>query len=111
MHFSRQIRAPIYSLKQTKLRKRRVVRFAITYFAMLILFVLLIFAPIIIGKKTGVSLGSVFGSGALAGLSQPTGYSNNDTNYSPTGWATVKGGLAADPSATAEVARRAQLHW
>ncbi|KAJ6083968.1 1-3-beta-glucan synthase component FKS1 [Penicillium sp. IBT 16267x] len=52
---SRQIRPPIYSLKQSKLRKRRVVRFAILYFAMLVLFIVLLVAPIILHNMTSIS--------------------------------------------------------
>lgn len=47
---SRQIRPPIYSMKQSKLRRRRVVRYAILYFVLLILFVALIAGPIVAGK-------------------------------------------------------------
>jgi len=49
---SRQIRPPIYSLKQSKLRKRRVIRFAILYFVMLFIFVILLVAPLI-AKRMG----------------------------------------------------------
>lgn len=48
--YSRQIRPPIYSMKQSKLRRRRVVRYAILYFVLLILFVALIAGPIVAGK-------------------------------------------------------------
>jgi 1,3-beta-glucan synthase len=76
---SRQIRPPIYSLKQTKLRKRRVVRYAILYFVLLVVFLALIIGPIVAGKqiKLNVSLPME--------LLQPTGYSNNDTTAEVTG--------------------------
>lgn len=76
---SRQIRPPIYSLKQTKLRKRRVIRYAILYFVLLVVFLALIVGPIVAGKqiKLNVSLPME--------LLQPTGYSNNDTSASNTG--------------------------
>ncbi|EAA28744.1 glycosyltransferase family 48 protein [Neurospora crassa] len=48
---SRQIRAPIYSLKQTKLRRRRVIRYAMLYFVLLVIFVALIVGPIVAGKQ------------------------------------------------------------
>ncbi len=46
MLHSRQIRPPIYSLKQNKLRKTRVVRYAALYLCLLIVFVGLIAGPI-----------------------------------------------------------------
>jgi len=42
---SRQIRPPIYSMKQSKLRRRRVIRFAVLYFVMLFVFLALMVAP------------------------------------------------------------------
>ena len=58
---SKQIRPPIYSLKQSKLRKRRVVRFAILFFALLVLFIALLVGPIVAGN-------SLKGSDYLHGL-------------------------------------------
>jgi len=49
-HLSRQIRPPIYSMKQTKLRRRRVVRYAILYFILLVVILALIVAPAVAGK-------------------------------------------------------------
>lgn len=76
---SRQIRPPIYSLKQTKLRKRRVIRYAILYFVLLVVFLALIVGPIVAGKQIKLSLTLPME------LLQPTGYSNNDTSASVTG--------------------------
>src|SRR5690606_12607141 len=45
---SKQIRPPIYSAKQTKLRKRRVIRFSVLYFAMFFVFLILIVGPVIV---------------------------------------------------------------
>ncbi|KAJ5086860.1 hypothetical protein NUU61_008167 [Penicillium alfredii] len=71
---SRQIRPPIYSLKQSKLRKRRVIRFAILYFVMLVLFVVIIAAPVIVRHQN--FLKSIFG-----GLwSSPLGLAQGDTS-------------------------------
>lgn len=95
-------------MKQTKLRKRRVIRFAITYFAMLILFIVLIIGPLIVGHN--LNIGSAFSSGALSGLVQPTGYNRNDTNYSPTGYAAHTATAGADATTTA-AARFAMLRW
>ncbi len=86
--YSRQIRPPIYSLKQSKLRKRRVIRFAMLYFIMLIIFVALIAGPIVAGKFFG-KLPKI-----PMDLLQPTGQNNNDTSNSQTG-AGVPGGAAA----------------
>jgi 1,3-beta-glucan synthase len=72
---SRQIRPPIYSMKQSKLRRRRVVRFAILYFAMVILFVALIVGPIVAGKYIPSSLSSKIPMQLL----QPTGQNNDNT--------------------------------
>lgn len=51
MYYSRQIRPPIYSMKQSKLRRRRVIRFAVLYFVMLILFLGLVVAPAILSDR------------------------------------------------------------
>ncbi|KAI9878450.1 MAG: 1,3-beta-D-glucan synthase [Pleopsidium flavum] len=92
---SRQIRPPIYSLKQSKLRKRRVIRFAILYFMLLIVFVALIVGPIVAGKFLN-KLPSI-----PLQLLQPTGQNNNDTSGSQTGTALVGGAAAATTSAFA----------
>ena len=76
---SRQIRPPIYSLKQSKLRKRRVIRFAILYFLMLIIFVALLVGPLVAGKFLH-KLPKI-----PLQLLQPTGLNNNDTSASETG--------------------------
>ncbi|MCJ1435407.1 1,3-beta-D-glucan synthase [Xylographa pallens] len=83
---SRQIRPPIYSLKQSKLRKRRVIRYAMLYFLLLVVFVALIAAPIIISPmllKIKISI--------PMHLQQPHGLNNNDTTSSHTGAALVAG--------------------
>ncbi|MCJ1367350.1 1,3-beta-D-glucan synthase [Acarospora aff. strigata] len=90
---SRQIRPPIYSLKQSKLRKRRVIRFAILYFIMLIIFVALLAGPIVAGKFFN-KLPSI-----PLQLLQPTGQMNNDTSNSMTGTGLPAGDAAATTSA------------
>lgn len=104
MSCSRQIRPPIYSLKQSKLRKRRVIRYSIMYFAMFVLFLILIVGPIVAGQKhlldgivNPVSFSSSVCSacantnqlrnldGALGGLVQPTGLNSSNVNWSQTG--------------------------
>ncbi|KAK5258697.1 1,3-beta-D-glucan synthase [Exophiala xenobiotica] len=76
---SRQIRPPIYSIKQSRLRKRRVIRYAILYFALLILFLVLIIGPIFV-RKYVTNLPSI-----PLDLLQPTGQDNNDTSSRITG--------------------------
>ncbi|KAK6423984.1 1,3-beta-D-glucan synthase [Elasticomyces elasticus] len=86
---SRQIRPPIYSLKQSRLRKRRVVRYAIMYFSMFVLFLVLIVGPIIAGKYISFELN-------VMNLQQPSNWKNNDTlGTSQTGTALAGGGAAA----------------
>jgi 1,3-beta-glucan synthase len=111
---SRQIRPPIYSLKQTKLRKRRVVRYAILYFVLLVVFLAIIVGPIVAGKQLKLSVTIPME------LLQPTGYSNNDTTNTPTGTCihgacpdypgldaeNTGSGDSADASTTDEAARR-----
>ncbi|KKY27273.1 putativebeta-glucan synthase component gls1 [Phaeomoniella chlamydospora] len=95
---SRQIRPPIYSLKQSKLRRRRVIRFAILYFALLVLFLLLIIGPVIVKKFITLDLSIPME------LMQPTGQDNNDTSNAATGSflnnaaAVAAGGTAAAAS-------------
>ncbi|ORY60728.1 1,3-beta-glucan synthase component-domain-containing protein [Pseudomassariella vexata] len=72
---SRQIRPPIYSMKQSKLRRRRVFRYAVLYFVMLVVFVGLIVGPIVAGSKVPSSLTSSIPMNLL----QPTGQDNDNT--------------------------------
>jgi len=78
---SRQIRPPIYSLKQTKLRKRRVIRYAILYFFLLVVFLLLLVGPVIVGSKVKFNSLPTLPMEIL----QPTGFNNNDTSAKVTG--------------------------
>lgn len=95
---SRQIRPPIYSLKQTRLRKRRVIRYAILYFTLLVIFILLIAGPLVghrFIKKTPQF------SGQLQDLLQPTGLNNNDTSNKATGKSLIGGAIATGGGAAA----------
>ena len=81
---SRQIRPPIYSMKQSKLRRRRVIRFAILYFVLFVIFLALAVAPGVIGKKVlgDTIFNALDGKGdGVAGLRllQPWGLDNNNT--------------------------------
>lgn len=98
---SRQIRPPIYSLKQTKLRKRRVVRYAILYFCMFVLFFALIVGPAI-AAKYGVFNGVGDPASSLH-LLQPTNWYNNDTRgRTPTGAGADVGGASGAPAASSQ---------
>jgi len=92
---SRQIRPPIYSLKQSRLRKRRVIRFAILYFAMFILFIVLVIGPVIVRNFITLNLTIPLE------LMQPTGQDNNDTSASATGSSLIPGAAAASGGAAA----------
>jgi len=103
---SRQIRPPIYSLKQTKLRKRRVIRYAILYFVLLVVFLVLIVGPVIITKFNVLKS---FKVKVPMDLLQPTGLNNNDTLSIVTG--TCIGGKCplqpgVDAQATGDAAAR-----
>lgn len=93
--YSRQIRPPIYSIKQSRLRKRRVIRFAVLYFVLLVAFILLFFGPIIAAKF--IDLGTL-GKSIPLDLMQPTGQNNNDTFSSVTG--SALGNFGGDAAAT-----------
>jgi len=81
---SRQIRPPIYSMKQSKLRKRRVWRYAMLYFLLLVIFLALLVGPIFIGKSN-LDLSQKL-STPISNWIQPSGLNNNDTlNRTETG--------------------------
>lgn len=94
---SRQIRPPIYSIKQSRLRKRRVIRYATLYFVLLIAFILLFCGPVIVAKF--VDLNSM-GLSIPFELMQPTGQNNNDTWSSVTG--SALGNFGGDAAATGD---------
>ncbi|KAK3319796.1 glycosyltransferase family 48 protein [Cercophora scortea] len=99
---SRQIRPPIYSMKQSKLRKRRVIRYAVLYFVLLVVFVALLAGPLaaksVIPQSLFKSLGDIGGFGLL----QPTGLNNDDTaGKKETGTAAASySGVFTKPTAT-----------
>jgi 1,3-beta-glucan synthase len=105
---SRQIRPPIYSMKQSKLRKRRVWRFAILYFVMLVVFLALLVGPIVAGKIILDGTDSLTKNpDDLFNLFQPTGQNNNDTRgYTKTGTGT---GAAAATSAASDSTGKIKL--
>lgn len=84
---SRLIRPPIYSLKQAKLRKRMVRKYCTLYFAILVLFVVIIAAPAVAASHIPEKTGTTF-TGVLQGVFQPRGVSNNDTGKVSSWWST-----------------------
>jgi len=64
-------------MKQSKLRRRRVFRYAVLYFVMLVVFVGMIVGPIVVGKS--ISIKPIADSVKDFNLFQPTGLNNDDT--------------------------------
>ncbi|SZF03952.1 unnamed protein product [Blumeria hordei] len=98
---SRQIRPPIYSMKQSKLRKRRVWRYAVLYFMMLTVFLSLLAGPIFAGSMI------IDGTSSLTSdpsktmfLFQPVGLNNNDTNGTTETGTAISGGTAETGTST-----------
>lgn len=77
------IRPPIYSLKQARLRKRMVRKYCTLYFAVLVLFIVIIVAPAVALShidNIGDKLENIDDGGiGLSGLFQPRNTLNNDT--------------------------------
>ncbi|KAL2678354.1 hypothetical protein Neosp_009100 [[Neocosmospora] mangrovei] len=109
---SQQIREPIYSMKQSKLRRRRVVRFAVVYFTMLLVAVGLILAPMLAGKYIPSSVSDMFTDLAGFHLLQPSGQDRDNTNgtqQTGTGMPGYTGaGLTSSTSGTRGVAATTQ---
>lgn len=80
---SRQIRPPIYSLKQTRLRKRMVKKYSALYYIILLLFAACIVGPAVASSKVDKNLGSSL-TGTFANLVQPRGKPNDDTGSTMT---------------------------
>ncbi len=64
-------------MKQSKLRRKRVFRYAVLYFVMLVVFVGLVVGPIFAGKKIPESVTRSLKS---TDLIQPVNLDNNDTD-------------------------------
>ncbi|CCE65261.1 hypothetical protein TPHA_0K01270 [Tetrapisispora phaffii CBS 4417] len=77
---SRQIRPPIYSLKQARLRKRMVKKYISLFVAVLVLFLVVIIAPAVASNYVADDVASSL-TGAFHNLLQPRNVSNNDTGY------------------------------
>ncbi|PMD40899.1 glycosyltransferase family 48 protein [Hyaloscypha variabilis F] len=99
---SRQIRPPIYAMKQSKLRRRRVIRYSCIYASLLILFLGLLVAPIVAGRTLSSSfLNSIPHTGIFAGLVQPVNQTNNDTGPSYVSAPPTLGGQTTAPVSSA----------
>ncbi len=88
-------------MKQSKLRRRRVFRYAVLYFVLLVVFVALIVGPIVAGKQIPKS---VLSSLTSTNLIQPTGLNNDDTlsrTQTGTGSPTYSFSTSADSQASA----------
>ncbi len=94
-------------MKQSKLRRRRVIRYAVMYFGMFVVFVGLIVAPIVAGNKIPASITNQLSS---TNLVQPVGLNNNDTEghtQTGTGAADYTGFLATVTGASASASASA----
>ena len=71
-------------MKQSKLRRRRVIRYAILFFVLLAVFIGLIAGPVVAGKQLGSTflrnLGSRLPMNGQFRLMQPNGQDNRNTN-------------------------------
>ncbi|CUM56167.1 unnamed protein product [Debaryomyces tyrocola] len=86
---SRLIRPPIYSLKQARLRKRMVRKYCTLYFAVLVLFCVVIIGPAVASGQVGDIEPSGLESGAFQGLFQPRHKKNNDTGKGASSYAST----------------------
>lgn len=66
-------------MKQSKLRRRRVIRYAVLYFVMLVVFVALIVGPVVAGKQIPASISKDISSALPFPLAQPAGQDIDDT--------------------------------
>lgn len=94
-------------MKQSKLRRRRVIRFAIVYFVLLVVFIALVAGPVYAGKAGLIdSFKSKLDVGSFK-LFQDPKVGHNDTSPSPfmTGTHAGGGADAAESSATDAAAK------
>jgi len=79
---SRQIRPPIYTAKQTKLRRRRVVRFSILFFILLVVFVALVAGPLAAKKVISPMVDDLGGSVPMKIMQpRPDKWNTTDTEW------------------------------
>ena len=75
---SRQIRPPIYSLKQTRLRKRMVKKYCCLYFLVLAIFAGCIIGPAVASSQIKGQIGDTL-TDVVHNLFQPNSTTNDDT--------------------------------
>ena len=91
-------------MKQSKLRRRRVIRFAIVYFVLLVVFIALVAGPVYAGKAGLVdSFKSQLSPGGFK-LFQDPKVGHNDTSPSPFMTGTHAGGAAGTDSSAGSTA-------
>ncbi|TID29798.1 hypothetical protein CANINC_001613 [Pichia inconspicua] len=78
---NRQIRPPIYSLKQARLRKRMIKKYSVLFYTMMVIFVALIAAPAVVGSLKNVDINGNGLPEFADGLFQPRHQDNNDTGF------------------------------
>lgn len=96
-------------MKQSKLRKRRVWRYAVLYFVLLVLFLALIVGPIVAGKNI---LSESLINQIPQELFQPINQNNNDTrnrNETGTGAKGTNGAQATASASSTDFARLIKL--
>lgn len=85
-------------MKQSKLRRKRVFRYAVLYFIMLVLLVGLIVGPAVAGGMIPKSVTGKIGDVGNFHLLQPVGQNNNDTRGN---LQTGTGAIGGKPTASA----------
>lgn len=87
-------------MKQSKLRKRRVFRYAALYFVMLVVALALLVGPIVAGSQiTSAAKSLTSDPSKTMFLYQPVGLNNNDTRgRNETGTGAASNGASATPS-------------
>jgi 1,3-beta-glucan synthase len=99
-------------MKQSKLRRRRVIRYAILYFTLLVIFVALIAGPVVAGKYMPPNTISDALKGLPFNLVQPNNLNKDNTNSTMatgtgkvgyTGAGLTKTKTGADASATGKI--------
>ncbi|KXJ90633.1 1,3-beta-glucan synthase component [Microdochium bolleyi] len=109
---SRQIRPPIYSMKQSKLRRRRVIRFAVLYFVLLVVFLGLLIAPSVLAGTGMLVASKILGNTPNTILNnyvllQPVSLTSDDTKSSSQTGTALVGSATKTSSSTRRNARAA----
>jgi 1,3-beta-glucan synthase len=89
-------------LKQTKLRKRRVTRYAILYFSLFVFFMALVIAPAVLGNQLTGNMKPLSVAGMR--LQQPVNWNNNDTSGLQTGTGNATNDMATETGSSSGAA-------